>query len=240
VLPIVARRSDPELSKLISAPAAQLSSGDDRARALCAGVQGDRLVGSVEAVATPAPEVAAVAASQLVRTTLARFPDNERSLWLEVDIAIARGDLGAAERRTRELLAAATDDYARLDRAHRTLATLNLMRGRVRAAEAELHALEPVLRRDGTAVDLVTLAGWEGFVSATARHAGGEAATVMDRVLDGVRLDTVPVADRRDGLRGYVYALAGQPRRARALAAEGRAARRTAGWRRSGPRRIPR
>ncbi|HKU61079.1 MAG TPA: BTAD domain-containing putative transcriptional regulator [Gemmatimonadales bacterium] len=164
------------------------------------------------------------AASQLVRTTLARFPDNERSLWLEVDIAIARGDLDAAERRTRELLDQATDDYTRRDRAHRTLATLNLMRGRVGAAEAELRALEPILRRDGTAGDLATLAAWEGFVSATARQAGGEAARVMERVLDGVRLDTVPVADRRDGFRGYVYALAGQPRRARALAAEGRAA----------------
>ena len=164
------------------------------------------------------------AASRLVGTTLARFPDNERSLWLEVDIAIARGDLAAAERRTRELLAQATDDYTRRDRAHRTLATLNLMRGRVRAAEAELRALEPILRRDGTATDLVTLAGWEGFVSATARHAGGEAARVMERVLDGVRLDTVPVADRRDGFRGYVYALAGEPRRTRALVAEGRAA----------------
>jgi eukaryotic-like serine/threonine-protein kinase len=164
------------------------------------------------------------AASRLVRATLARFPDNERSLWLEVDILIARGDLAAAERRTRELLAQATDDYTRRDRAHRTLATLNLMRGRVRAAEAELRALEPILRRDGTASDLVTLAGWEGFVSATARHAGGEAARVMERVLDGVRLDTVPVADRRDGFRGYVYALAGEPRRTRALVAEGRAA----------------
>ena len=164
------------------------------------------------------------AATELTRATLARFPDNERALWLEVDLAMARGDLAGAERRARELLGGVGDDYTRRDRAHRTLATLDLMRGRVRAAEADLRELEPILRRDGTAGDPATLAAWEGFVAATARHAGSGAARTMERVLDGVRMDTVPIADRRDGLRGYVYALAGQPNRARALAAEARAA----------------
>ena len=162
------------------------------------------------------------AASRQVRTTLERFPDVERALWLEVDIAIARWDLAAADRRTRELLADAPDDYARQDRGLRTLATLALMRGRVTDAERHLRELERILRRDGSASERVVLAGWRGFVEGWFRGSGARAVTAMEQGLRGLDLDTVPVPDRHNVWRGYVYALAGRPEQALGLTAQSR------------------
>jgi DNA-binding SARP family transcriptional activator/Tfp pilus assembly protein PilF len=164
------------------------------------------------------------AAATLTRETLERFPALERALWLEVDIAMARWDLATAEQRTRELLAEAPDDYARQDRGLRTLATLALMRGRVREAERHLLELEPVLRREGSPSEQVMLAAWRGFVEAWFRGSGERAIAVMEGSLEDLRLDSVPVGDRHNQWRGYVYALAGRRARASALVAETRGA----------------
>ena len=164
------------------------------------------------------------AAAAQTRNTLQRFPKLERALWLDVDIAMARWDLVMAERRTRELLADAPDNYARQDRGLRTLATLALMRGRVRDAERYLHELEPVLRREGSPSELVMLAVWRGFVEAWFRGSGDRAVAVMEGALADLRLDTIPAGDRHNPWRGYVYALAGRQDRVRALVAEARAA----------------
>jgi tetratricopeptide (TPR) repeat protein len=152
------------------------------------------------------------AAAAQVRSALQRFPGLERALWLDVDIAIARGALDVAERRSRELLAEAGKDYVREDRARRTLAALALMRGRVREAERHLRDLEPALRREGSASERVTLAAWRGFVASWFRKSGSQAIALMEQSLGGLRLDTVPVPDRHNAWRGYVYALAGPAR----------------------------
>jgi DNA-binding SARP family transcriptional activator/Tfp pilus assembly protein PilF len=164
------------------------------------------------------------AAAAQTRKTLERFPALERALWLDVDIAMARWDLPTADRRTRELLAESPDNYARQDRGLRTLATLALMRGRVRDAERYLLELEPVLRREGSPSERVMLAAWRGFVEAWYRGSGDRAAAVMEGSLADLRLDSIPVGDRHNRWRGYVYALAGRQDRVRALVAEARAA----------------
>lgn len=162
------------------------------------------------------------AAAAQIRTTLRRFPGQERALWLEVDHAIARGDLAAAERRTRELLADPGNGDLRRDRGLRTLMTLALMRGRVREAERHLHELELVLRRQGSASERVVLAATRGFVETWYRGSGSRGARLMEESLEGLQLDTVPIADRHNAWRAYVYALAGQPERAFALTKEAR------------------
>jgi tetratricopeptide (TPR) repeat protein len=164
------------------------------------------------------------AAAAQTRKTVERFPTLERALWLDVDIAMARWDLATAERRTRELLTEAPDNYARQDRGLRTLATIALMRGRVRDAERYLLELEPVLRREGSPSERVMLGVWRGFVEVWFRGSGDRAVAVMEGSFAGLRLDTMPVGDRHNLWRGYVYALAGRRDRARALVAEARAA----------------
>jgi tetratricopeptide (TPR) repeat protein len=98
------------------------------------------------------------------------------------------------------------------------------MRGRVRDAERYLLELEPVLRREGSPSERVMLAAWRGFVEAWFRGSGERAIAVMEGSLEDLRLDTVPVGDRHNQWRGYVYALAGRRDRARALVAETRGA----------------
>jgi tetratricopeptide (TPR) repeat protein len=98
------------------------------------------------------------------------------------------------------------------------------MRGRVRAAEGHLRELEAILRSQGSPSERVVLAAWRGFVEAWFRGGRRRAASVMEESLVDLRLDTVPVADRHNHWRGYVYVLAGRNDRARALVAEARAA----------------
>ena len=90
------------------------------------------------------------------------------------------------------------------------------MRGKVAEAERHLADLEPVLRAEGSPSERIVLAGWEGFVDAWYRKAGARSAAKMEQSLRGLDLDTVPVPDRHDEWRAYVYALAGKPGRARA------------------------
>jgi tetratricopeptide (TPR) repeat protein len=158
------------------------------------------------------------------RATVAAFerkmPDNPNALSNQAFLAFLEGDEEAAERYVRRVGEVARQSRTWQRRTEFLLAALDVMHGRLAAAERRMRAQQAIEEERGNlgeALDIaIRVAGHDDLY----RDAPEEAIAEVEAALERYPLATIPPTDRRYFELIRLYAGAGRPQRAREIQAE--------------------
>ncbi len=152
-----------------------------------------------------------------------KFPRQQDAEGIDVGLAMMRGDFDAAKSKADSLLATAGTDVLDRTDALQMLTTLAIIRGRLEDAMRYRRDLMELQAREGSPSDYIDAAAQLSFLEIWYRHDTAGGLRTLDAALVRYPLAGLPPLDRQYAAIAYVYALAGEPARARATLSEIRA-----------------
>jgi tetratricopeptide (TPR) repeat protein len=159
-------------------------------------------------------------AQRLVEKTMTLFPPEGSMLWYKSRMAALRDDYAAARSLAQEIKTHYSNDPPSKASASRDLASIALVRGRLREAEEQTRDAMRSSADAGRPGDYIRDAVELAFIDTWFRQQPGRGLKTIEAALVRFPLDSIQLLERPYVTLALAYANAGRPDRARALLGE--------------------
>lgn len=174
------------------------------------------------------------AAERTLRARAHKFPPQQDAEAIEASLEMMRGDYDAAKNRSAQMLVDAGSDAGGRVEPLKMLGVLSMIRGRLHEADQSYAALEELQSSAGSGGGYLEAAIARAYIDVEYRHLPLLARAVLDSAVARYPLQSLEPLDRNYAPLAYLYALAGDPARARELLANVREYERAPGVTRGG------